>query len=140
MQTVYHLGVYKEYIEKLYDIYNTYLTDTSEVILMGDFNWEIKAEKCKRSTPSRGPLLEQFMHDAGYTSVNSMSSCLGPEYTFDPLDNHTKTSLIDHIMLESTRLKWLSHCAVIDDTNNCSDHLPVHAVLEITTAVESHQI
>ena len=124
-------AVYSGYLEKLYDIYHTHLDEQSECIIMGDFNCEIRGDKCNRCTPTRGNLLTSFLHDTSYTSVNIKDLCTGPNYTFDPMDTHQNTTHIDHILVESCRMSWVNNCMIVDEECNTSDHLPICIELSI---------
>ena len=124
---------YNETIEQLYDIISVYNNGDKQCLLMGDLNSEIKGDKCSRCTLGRGQVLTNLLQNEGYTSVNLLSSCKGPCYTFDPLSDHSKTSFIDHILLETSVLHMVKSCKILDDNQNTSDHLPV--LCEINTSV-----
>ena len=128
----YAINEYKDYIERLYDLHSIYLTDSSDLVLMGDFNCEVPGEKCSRLTKSRGIILKQFIDDVNYVSVNNSTNCTGPSFTFQPEVDETRTTLIDHILIEKDNVHKVSKCAIIDDVENCSDHLPIYVSINMS--------
>ena len=122
---------YGEYIEKLYDVYHEHINERCEGIIMGDFNCEVKGDKCQRVTPHRGNMVTKFITDTASMSVNLLGRCNGPDYTFDPFEAHTNTSMIDHILMESSRSSWVRRCEILDEDENSSDHLPILLELNV---------
>ena len=129
----YGIADYSNYIEKLYDIYQSQLNEECECIIMGDFNCELVGHKCNKGLSPRGKILSQFLEDTASLSVNLRDICTGPKYTFDPLDTHQNTTMIDHILIEACRYSWVKGCKIIDEDDNPSDHLPVMLELYIPT-------
>jgi hypothetical protein len=69
-------------------------------------------------------------------SVNVNTKHEGPTYTFDPLEDHTVTSMIDHIMIDESLANQVEKCIIVDNDYNPSDHLPVIAVLSFSSGTE----
>jgi exonuclease III len=127
---------YSDYIEKLYDLHNEY-SMSEDCIFMGDFNAPIYQEGDNHSLTTRSKLLSKFIDDAGLMSLNMSKLDSGPMYTFDPISDHSVTSMIDHILIEQCKSQWVTNCAIIDDLDNTSDHLPIVITLRIRKSLEN---
>ena len=127
---------YSVNIEKLYDIYNKY-GESSHCILLGDFNTEIRGDKCSSCTPVRGPMLIDFISNFELHVPNLSWHSKGPGYTFDPLEDHSVTSFIDFILLDKELQDCVSSCCILDDSHNPSDHLPVVCKLVIICSIDT---
>ncbi len=65
------------------------------------------------------------------TSVVTLDTCKGPQYTFCGYQGGP-TTLIDHIVLQNTKLDLVVSCEIISESgHNLSDHLPVVITLNV---------
>jgi exonuclease III len=134
----YAISTFDDYIEKLHDIYNTYHDDENECLIMGDFNSEI-TDNALKSDNSRCQKLTSFANDCGFLSVNVQLKCEGPSYTFDPLEDHTVTTMIDHVLIDKNHITSVERCIIVDSDYNPSDHLPIIATLSFSNCSETNK-
>ena len=96
-----------------------------------DFNSEISGSRYRARSGSREQLLSDLLSMTGLYSPVSDVLCKGPSYTFDPYESGLNRSLIDHVLLDSSKHDLVSKCSILDDNKqNMSDHLPIVLTLD----------
>ena len=121
---------YDEHIDLLYNVFYQY-SQSAECIIMGDFNCDIPGDKCVRPTAIRSNSLCKLMVDINYVAVDNTHLCKGPNYTFDPVDDHSIISHIDHILIHQDFECSVNHCEILEEAGNPSDHLPIILSLNV---------
>ena len=122
--------IYDECIEELYDIINA-SSDKGDCIVMGDFNCDIPGAKCINPTPIRSRTLCKLISDLNFVCIDNSSSCCGRNYTFDPVEDHSVTAHIDHILVHIDIVSRIKYCAIVDEAQNPSDHLPIISHIQL---------
>ena len=86
---MYHsITVYREYMEKLYDMCNMY-SPLDTVIYLGDFNAKIDIS----SRHSRDNILYNFLSDDNFVAANTLPCCRGATCSYVSYDNSELTTL-----------------------------------------------
>ncbi|XP_033756185.1 uncharacterized protein LOC117338930 [Pecten maximus] len=118
---------YQEALECVSDLFDRY-SEQGQIIILGDLNAHISkkfGEKNHERANERGLILENFIHEKQLLSANSQDWSLGCDFTFVSYDGEHH-SLIDHILVESSKCDLVASCETHDDHFlNVSDHLPV---------------
>ena len=128
---------FTECLEKLQDLYYTYC-DVSEVIIAGDFNAQLVSSGINLNIHKpRDIELQEVLNNLGMTSVITLNTCTGPNYTFCGYEGGPKT-LIDHLVIQDTKLDLVLSTEIISEsTDNLSDHLPIVMRLNVKPFLES---
>jgi len=82
------ITVYREYMEKLYDMCNMY-SPLDTVIYLGDFNAKIDIS----SRHSRDNILYNFLSDVNFVAANTLPCCRGATCSYVSYDNSELTTL-----------------------------------------------
>ena len=106
-----------------------------EVILIGDVNCHFSREIGPRGwgrTSPNGKLFINQLQQYNMVASDMGSNCTGPTYTFSSTRG---SSYIDHCFT-SRHISDRLNCEILEDTvNNVSDHLPIRAVLDISSSI-----
>jgi hypothetical protein len=141
--TNHDLDTYRAYICKLDELYHLY-SPTSEVIFVGDFNAQVRGPRLNNdqiNLNARTKALEKLFLDTECNSLMVQQFCHGPLFTFDPYGDGTSRSLIDHIVVQTSKFDLVQNCMVVVDHEkdctciNVSDHLPVIACIQVGNLV-----
>ena len=121
-----HLDVLENVIEEY--------KDSSEVIIMGDYNCHFGEEIGKRFWGTTTPNAKQFYKMLKRNSMCVVDKdneiCYGPKYSFH-VDGVGET-YIDHIAVSLTLLDSIQECCVLEDClQNTSDHLALYLSIDI---------
>ena len=132
--TNYPASFYKQYIEKLYNIWSTYSSHGS-VIFMGDFNAKFLGNV--KSVRQRDRQFTQFMADTGLLACNTLPLCTGASSSFVSYDKKSE-ALIDHICIPVEKEYYIQSCEILDDDClNVSNHRPIVLKILLHTSVAS---
>ena len=55
-----------------------------------------------------------------------------------PLEDHSRISLIDHIMIENNDISCINNTVILDEDGNPSDHMPVLCEFKFDISTSSH--
>jgi len=141
----YALGVYMPYNDNSYesfcdyinilDIITAHLENASApTVIMGDFNVSLPQMKHLSATwykarpmNKRSLLLYDFICNNNMV-VGNFAKKQQINYTYAKGANK---SYIDHVLIPSYMLDKLSHCAILQDSDNLSDHFAIQCVMNI---------
>lgn len=120
------IGSYRQYIDKLYDIWHMY-SASGTVLFLGDFNAQIDPS----SPRTRDLLVCKLLNDTNLIAVNTLPICKGATFSFVSYDNRY-TTLIDFICAPADFLYCVRACEILDDNClNVSRHRPVLLSIEL---------
>ncbi len=125
---------YIETLQQLENVCDEY-NQIGPVVILGDFNAEVKGPKTPHPHSPRTPLLQEFINQEFLTSVSVSAGCNGPNYTYDAFGTGNKRSLIDHIFVSKYIEDLVVNASVItrysSSSVNHSDHLPITVQLAV---------
>ncbi len=125
---------YIETLQQLEDVCDEY-SQIGPVVILGDFNAEVKGAKTPHPHSPRTPLLQEFIKHEFLTSVSVSAVCAGPNYTYDAFGTGNKRSLIDHILVSRYFEDLVVESSIVprysSSSVNHSDHLPVVVQLAV---------
>ncbi|XP_021367214.1 uncharacterized protein LOC110459333 [Mizuhopecten yessoensis] len=130
----YGVDIFTDYVEKLDDLCTTFSLEVS-VILMGDFNARLSGPRIPNYQNQRGQSLQRLIDRHQLCALSTADICVGPLHSYVHSEDGS-SSLIDHIIINSSKVDLVWECAVLDrDFLDVPNHRPLLCELHIPLPV-----